>query len=958
VRSAAAPIGPDGSRSGRRSAARVWPVGQAAAHRPTFGRDQLLTELVRHLERQGGPILLSGPAGIGKTHLARASIRLLVQDGADSEEIIGGGAPSAVPLGPAAHLVPAIAGEVPLAGLIAAALDGLRRRTADRRLIVLADDIDLLDDASATLIGHLARVERVAIVGTSRRPVRPRHLFADLWRDGLVRVVSLNPLSPPEAAELAEFYAGGPLDPSSGLRVYDITGGNPLWITELTRAAVARGALRPGRTGFRLDTEVAVGGLDRILADRISDLTPAERDALDLIAAGGPLPSASLQSLTGAEALASLAEAGLVEVTGSRKDPVIRFAHPLHRQLVRSRQEADQVQGLLRRLSAAEAPPGPVNRAVDPGERASLVRLALWHAEMGEAFDPEALGWAAQEVRWGLLELVRRHLAGEPVSPESSDAALAIGLQRPDERASAAHILATGAWKEERTFANGMALARLLTFQPDKSADALEVFDSLRSLAVTEAERAAVATIHGIWLHWVARDRSGAAALLSKAAAELGPPWRSMVASTRAGLGVHCGDTAEGLIALEEAWPGEDAPPVVKLSNWSPRAAALVNSGRLEEGVALAEAALPVSFGLGGDGMQAMAELTIIHHWGRMCLGRYGEVLRDARQVSDLLRDADQDEARALFMGLEARCLSRWGRPGRAAAVLEEAIRRHGPLSTLGFRSLLHSSRAVALAWTGRLREAEMEADEAAHWSDPPRFFDADIDMARATVLAANGQRSRATRLAAAAAEKAASLGSFFFAFEPAFLAARLDATEGRVRALEELAEHVDGPFPRLAVAYARALAGAGADDLKVLSNRALALGEKLFALEMLEAAALLDSGSPVGRSRNEAAIERLRRECEGARSPVMAAATVIRGLTSREVEIVSLAARGWSSPAIAEELVLSVRTVESHLYRAFAKMGVKSRAELAARYRLKPGNSSNGPGYSAEPEVGFEPTT
>jgi hypothetical protein len=579
ARSAADSRRPEGSRLGRRSVAPVRPVGQAAGVRPTFGRDQLLTELVKHLGRQDGPIILSGPAGIGKTHLARASIRLLVDDGADSEEIIGGGAPSAVPLGPAAHLVPAIAAEVPLAGLIAGALDGLRRRAADRRLIVLADDIDLLDDASATLIGHVARVERVAIVGTSRRPVRPRHLFADLWRDDSIRIVSLDPLSPPEAAELAAFYAGGPLDPSSGLRMFDITGGNPLWITELTRAAVSRGALRPGRTGLRLDTEVAVGGLDRILTDRISDLTPAERDALDLVAAGGPLPSGLLQSMIGAEPLVSLAEAGLVEVTGSRRDPVIRFAHPLHRQLVRSAQPANQVQSLLRRLLAAEAPPGPVDRAVDPGERASLVRLALWHAQMGEAFDPQALGWAAQEVRWGLLEVVRRHLAGEPVAPEGSDAAAAIGLQRPDERAGVAHMLAEGAWKEARTFANGMALARLLTFQPDKSAEALEVFDSLRSLAVTEAERAAVATIHGIWLHWIARDRPGAAALLTKAEAELGPPWRSMVASTRAGLAVHCGATAEGLVALEAAWPGDDAASVVKVSNWSPRAG-VARSGR------------------------------------------------------------------------------------------------------------------------------------------------------------------------------------------------------------------------------------------------------------------------------------------------------------------------------------------------------------------------------------------
>jgi len=49
--------------------------------------------------------------------------------------------------------------------------------------------------------------------------------------------------------------------------------------------------------------------------------------------------------------------------------------------------------------------------------------------------------------------------------------------------------------------------------------------------------------------------------------------------------------------------------------------------------------------------------------------------------------------------------------------------------------------------------------------------------------------------------------------------------------------------------------------------------------------------------------------------------------LTRREQEIV--AARGQSNAQIAERLVLSVRTVESHLYHAMAKLGVASRQEL-----------------------------
>jgi DNA-binding NarL/FixJ family response regulator len=57
--------------------------------------------------------------------------------------------------------------------------------------------------------------------------------------------------------------------------------------------------------------------------------------------------------------------------------------------------------------------------------------------------------------------------------------------------------------------------------------------------------------------------------------------------------------------------------------------------------------------------------------------------------------------------------------------------------------------------------------------------------------------------------------------------------------------------------------------------------------------------------------------------------APAFSALTRREADVVALAARGWTSPAIADERGVSVRTVESHLYRAFAKLGVSSRDEL-----------------------------
>ena len=55
------------------------------------------------------------------------------------------------------------------------------------------------------------------------------------------------------------------------------------------------------------------------------------------------------------------------------------------------------------------------------------------------------------------------------------------------------------------------------------------------------------------------------------------------------------------------------------------------------------------------------------------------------------------------------------------------------------------------------------------------------------------------------------------------------------------------------------------------------------------------------------------------------------RGVTSREAEVLRLIGKGLDNPAIAAELVLSVRTVESHVSSLLAKCGAGNRATLVA---------------------------
>ena len=73
----------------------------------------------------------------------------------------------------------------------------------------------------------------------------------------------------------------------------------------------------------------------------------------------------------------------------------------------------------------------------------------------------------------------------------------------------------------------------------------------------------------------------------------------------------------------------------------------------------------------------------------------------------------------------------------------------------------------------------------------------------------------------------------------------------------------------------------------------------------------------------------RLTTSC-GATTPATQAAAMPLPLTDREREIAILISQGLSNIDIAQALTLSGRTVEGHIYRACARVGVATRNELA----------------------------
>lgn len=149
---------------------------------------------------------------------------------------------------------------------------------------------------------------------------------------------------------------------------------------------------------------------------------------------------------------------------------------------------------------------------------------------------------------------------------------------------------------------------------------------------------------------------------------------------------------------------------------------------------------------------------------------------------------------------------------------------------------------------------------------------------------------------------------------------------------LAELAGQVDGPRAPAAAAHAAALAADDGAALHAASVQLETMGALLLAADAAAhaVAAHTRHGQRGSAHAAGARAHRLAQACEGARTPALATLAAPLPLTAREREIVTLAAGGLSNRQIADRLVVSVRTVEGHLYRACAKLGVSDRSELA----------------------------
>ena len=208
-------------------------------------------------------------------------------------------------------------------------------------------------------------------------------------------------------------------------------------------------------------------------------------------------------------------------------------------------------------------------------------------------------------------------------------------------------------------------------------------------------------------------------------------------------------------------------------------------------------------------------------------------------------------------------------------------------------------------------------------------MFLPELELARAWERACAGETSAAQTHAVRAAQIAQQSGMYAVEMRALHTAVRLD-DRSHTQRLAELAETLNAPMAQAIAEHARGLADHDGDVLDAAADRFADLGAVALAADAAAQAARehARTGQRGKETKSSTRAHWLASEHE-IRTPAVHSVAQPLPITDREREIVNLVAAGLSNRQIAERLSVSVRTVEGHVYRIFAKLGIERRDQL-----------------------------
>lgn len=857
---------------------------------------RVLDVLARH---PAETVLVTGESGMGKTRLLHEVVRLLPAQRSAAVLATASVPARALPLGALAGLLPAGLDERNPVDLMKAIRGRLSRPLEGRRSILAVDDAHLLDDVSAAVV-HQVIAERICpVVAGVRSGELTSGPLGSTWSYDWVHRVVVERLAPDEVAALAAALLGGPVDGRTAHRLARLCDGNPLYLRELVLAARESGSLSQQHGLWRLAAadSVVPHQLAEIVANRLGTLDIAARRAVELVALAEPIEAGFLEAAAPQVDIEELEELGFIALSLDGRRHVARVAHPLHADLIRTGTTPLRARRLTRLLTELLQETG-CRRAGD------ALRLAMWRLAAGDAPEPRLFTRAADHAG----------MRGDwPLTARLAEAAWAAGAGVP-----AGIRIAEAAFKQGRT------------------TEALEWLNRLLPIAVSDDERGRVAEAMAYVLSNYLGRTEDAFATVEGALETIGDPLARTRLFARLGFdNVFAGNARQALRLLEPLL--DPARPGYHRVAY-PAALAMWMLGRfggaIETATSGERARLDYRPPAGGpEDLQNPAVHLVARSLAGIAAGRLPAAAEAAAALDAASMMADDPELRAtatLIGGQVA--LARGDVAGALACHRECALINRELNDTAALRWALAGLAASSALAGARADAAAAMAELDQVVREDIRLFELDlIERGRSWVHAASGDRPAALARLAAGVDQAATLGLVTAEATLLHDLCRLGRADVADR-LDELAGELDGELIGLQSRHARAVARRDPAELDLVSAAFAELGYLLLGYDAAGQAATAWRGRGDGR-RATASSRRaaeLAEACPGFMPDSGADARPAGSLTRREQQIAGLAASGRSNEEIAGQLVLSTRTVENHLARAYAKLGITSRRELA----------------------------
>ncbi|NKX53323.1 helix-turn-helix transcriptional regulator [Arthrobacter mobilis] len=876
------------------------------------GRRDVMAEVQAGILGPGGGALVMAGPGLGKSALARAVVAGL-EGRVQPLWIYADPALSGIPFGALApHLGTLAAGE---AGSVLAAMRslmaGLRSACPEGKpVLMVVDDIHDLDDSSAVLVAQLVSSGTAKLLALGRnRPQIPQELLS-LASDQLLTRHTLRPLTQPETDELCRAVLGGPVLAGSSASLRAAAGGVPGFLLALLAQARRSGALlqRNGAWVLAAEPGPPQARLVDLVRAQLGHRSEAAREALETIALAEPVPLQVLLRCAAGACVDELADGGTVTV-GEDSHRLVRIGHPLHAQVIRETVPAGRSLRLRREVAAA------MGGCTLP--RAGMLRLLEWSLDCG--FD----------VSEGQL------LRAARLANDSFDSRLAL---KAAEAVTSARLRTAAQVEIGRAHANNGDYGQAAACLDGLLADAADL------------PTAAAAALLGVrvWLHGPGtvppEDLQDLACRWAEAVERLAAPeaggrhgrlaeWsRRGIDLIRFAAQVAEGDYSRAEAGLEGIIGQPDGFAECALLARVLAGEVLIATGRAESAAQLTSQAVQMLQQAGGRLLPFCAPVLSLH---ALALVRRGSLDELSRLLPAFLQSAAGQARAAGVFSLAAAA----GQTGSAGLhLLKPAVEDLAAGSCRRLLPLVLAAGAYAAALAGDDAAAD---GYLARFSASGTGATAQLQLLGRGLAAAAGFLRGGSEAMLAGLREAAGTASRrgWTGTETELLTAAVRT--GDLAALDQLMKVTDGAEGTWAAALntmARAMKDADPEALAGLREREYGAEVLAVAVDGLKRAAAGGASRPAALSAALLpALERPGlRPGSGHREPVEAAgAAVPRSgtaavrLTGRERDIAVLVAQGLKNAQIARQLCLSVRTVEGHIYRAFAKLGISRRDEL-----------------------------